>query len=521
LPDSAPKDIGFTPGILFGACEVYVNEVLIGRHGQIDLGYCEPFNPTPHFRVPNDVLRSGRNVLAIRCSYGGMVGGKPRLADLDVIEAAKLRLHAVSWLLSGGALAVLTVFSALGLVLIVKGERDPANLWFLISQITLATMAALFMVESPTAFTWAWIVGASLHTPSFFVLCSKLLGFPISRWLWLVLSPLILVPPIGLIDPNLWNVFQPTFLRVAALTSTLVAFGLGGLYLVIQCIAALRRGIPAAAPTTGGIAVIALYGILGEGGLLFRFGISDTWIQFYGPAATILFVLAVSLAMLRHYAEARLRASELSEKVLSAQEDERKRLSRELHDGVAQSLQAVKLKAQLLQHRSEKAHSSQAAGEIAHDIGTTIDELRMAARDLRPEFLEDVPLPAAFKWYADHFESQIVVTIECVGQLPGFSARTKDNLYRVFQEALINSLRHGEATRIETRIESDQQGVILSMTDNGRGDQKDPSDQRGMGLASMAERIGILGGEFSASDRTDGPGFQVIAKLPRRELEIG
>ncbi|MEW6584639.1 MAG: PAS domain S-box protein [Nitrospirota bacterium] len=209
----------------------------------------------------------------------------------------------------------------------------------------------------------------------------------------------------------------------------------------------------------------------------------------------------------RARAEESLRASEerlryLTTQLMTAQEQERRRLSRELHDELGQALSLMKLRVRYMrQHlREDQQALSEEAGNLLTYIDDVIENVRRLSRDLSPSILEDLGLTAAirrlisgFAKHNDHIHVDSDITdIDNI-----FSREAQINIYRIIQEAITNVERHAQADRMHLTVLKDDQIVSFLVEDNGKGfEQHETADKvdRGMGLIGMRERAWMLGG---------------------------
>ena len=190
----------------------------------------------------------------------------------------------------------------------------------------------------------------------------------------------------------------------------------------------------------------------------------------------------------------------LSTRMVEQHEDERRRLSRELHDETAQVFSAVKMELGVLR---EKVQPAQAAklDQVLDLIDTGIHSIRNVTNDLRPSLLDDLGLlPALRSLVADFAErSGIRAALAAPTTMPPLSREAELALFRALQEALSNVLRHADARSVDIGISVDAGGVRLEVSDDGRGLPQEMSPDRlevagHMGLAGMRERITALGG---------------------------
>lgn len=209
--------------------------------------------------------------------------------------------------------------------------------------------------------------------------------------------------------------------------------------------------------------------------------------------------------------------------VLRAQEEERKRLSRELHDDTSQSML-------LLIHRLD-ALASDPANQISESVQEqltelhgllveTLDGIRRYAQELRPAILDDMGLIAALEWLAENInrEGDTKVIVEVSGGGQELSIEAKLVLFRIAQEALSNVKRHSGATQATVSLKYEEGKITLTVADNGKGFELPPrlSDMANLGklgLTGMEERAKLLGGALLVQSKP-GEGTIVAAELP-------
>ncbi len=212
----------------------------------------------------------------------------------------------------------------------------------------------------------------------------------------------------------------------------------------------------------------------------------------------------------------------LTRRLIGAQEEERLRLARELHDEAAQSLTSLLVRLRLLEH----AHTPEEAQARVHDLreltASALEDVRRVSLDLRPTILDDLGLGPALEWRVDEFnkEGSTQGAVVVRGMEARMARDTELALYRVGQEALSNVHRHASATRVEVDLTRTNDVVTLAVRDNGIG--FDPSSVRGsnaatrgcaMGLLGMRERMAIIGGAL-VIESTPGAGSLILATVP-------
>ncbi|WP_083938365.1 sensor histidine kinase [Algicola sagamiensis] len=203
---------------------------------------------------------------------------------------------------------------------------------------------------------------------------------------------------------------------------------------------------------------------------------------------------------------------ELSRKLLLAYEDERKRLARELHDGIGPSLLCIKLELQQLQV-IKQVNLQPVIGHIAN----TVDDLRAMTKGLRPAFCEGLPLTDMLMEYNHYFESISGMSIQCTIQLPCILPdNVEEHLFRIYQEALNNCSKHAKSSEIYISLSHCGQRLLMTIRDNGEGiEEYRLKEVQGLGMFTMKERAALLGGEFSfTSQPTIGSTIRVEIPLP-------
>ncbi|HOG48765.1 MAG TPA: histidine kinase, partial [Anaerolineae bacterium] len=233
--------------------------------------------------------------------------------------------------------------------------------------------------------------------------------------------------------------------------------------------------------------------------------------------------LAISNARLYHALQHEQRACEgLLAKVISAQEDERKRIARELHDETSQNLNALILSLDralaAVRAQSPKAEEHLAAGK---DIAAgALESVHRLVSDLRPSLLDDLGLVPAINWYGEERLKPhgIAMSMQCRGMDIRLPAAVETALFRIAQEAITNIARHSGATEVQVTLQMSDGRVRLVVEDNGRGFDVAAvaavkHSGRGLGLRGMQERAVILGGECQIRSRPGG-GTVISVEVP-------
>jgi len=237
--------------------------------------------------------------------------------------------------------------------------------------------------------------------------------------------------------------------------------------------------------------------------------------------------LSIENARLHQQAQEREKLlGDLLHQAVGAQEAERQRIARELHDAIGQSLTAIALGLRGTEAILDKDPSVAAGhiGELRSFSTNALDELRQIIADLRPSQLDDLGLVAALQWYVREFEKryplQIHFTVE--GSPIRLPAEYETVLFRIAQEALTNVAKHANASHATVKLEIYPTQVCISVWDNGRGFDREQvlqSPHTGWGLLGVQERTALLGGEYEI-DSAIGRGTHIQVRVPlMRETE--
>jgi two-component system, NarL family, sensor kinase len=240
-------------------------------------------------------------------------------------------------------------------------------------------------------------------------------------------------------------------------------------------------------------------------------------------AASILVItitgLLLNLSELR-VADAKLKV--LAQRVVRSQEEERARLSRDLHDGISQELVSIKLQveagiAKLADVQADSARPSFDRAEI--QLNHVLGEVRRISHGLRPAILDDLGLAAALDHLAQEFGSDSGLKTEFIakGSTDGLSPASNTVLFRIAQEALTNIKRHANASTVQIHLIGLSKQVEMRIIDDGHGfavARVDVHPKHGIGLRNMHERVESVDGRLSLVS-IEGQGTRVIAVLPR------
>jgi signal transduction histidine kinase len=236
-------------------------------------------------------------------------------------------------------------------------------------------------------------------------------------------------------------------------------------------------------------------------------------------AFTIFHILKLEGEVQRRLAEsvhAQASLQELSARLVRAQEEERRALSRELHDEVAQAFSAVLMEAENLLDLNPAPELRAHLDSIRGVAEKGMNEIRNMALLLRPSMLDDFGLLPALEWQAREIGKRTGLRVQVASEMSGeLPEEHKTCVYRVVQEALNNCAQHAQANSVQVRVRHADEQILVTVQDDGSG--FDPARVRGLGLLGMEERVRHLGGSFEIDSRP-GRGTLLRVTLPRRDV---
>ena len=214
-------------------------------------------------------------------------------------------------------------------------------------------------------------------------------------------------------------------------------------------------------------------------------------------------------------------ARRLSGRILSLQDDERRRIARELHDSLGQYLVSLKVNLDLLSPTASEPRQRALISECLNAVEECLSDTRTISHLLHPPLLDEAGFASAARWYCEGFaeRSGIQVDLDIPSELRRLDREVETTLFRILQEGLTNVHRHSGGSKVGIALELDAEQVHLKIRDDGKGIEKDrlerlseDDSEAGVGLAGMRERVRELGGSFAIGSAN--PGTTIVITIP-------
>ena len=208
-------------------------------------------------------------------------------------------------------------------------------------------------------------------------------------------------------------------------------------------------------------------------------------------------------------------AGDALRRVVEAQELERRRLARELHDQTGQELTSVLLGLKAVEEATNDAERYEALRSVREQVVETLHDVRRLAVELRPKALDDFGLVPALERLRDTFVEQTGMRVDLESQIrERLPTDVETALYRIVQEALTNIVKHAQARAVSIVLDQSPRAVTAVIEDDGRGFTPDHG-REGLGLLGMGERLALLGGRLKI-ESSPGAGTTIVAEVPSR-----
>jgi two-component system, NarL family, sensor histidine kinase DegS len=238
-----------------------------------------------------------------------------------------------------------------------------------------------------------------------------------------------------------------------------------------------------------------------------------------GQITVVLDYLNSDFRQVGEFIEGAKQKQEFGLKIIEAQEEERKRLSREIHDGPAQTLAHAILRSDFIEKVLKERGIEAAIAEIRDFkkmVRSALYEVRRIIYDLRPMALDDLGLIPTLRKYLQTIEDynrEITVSFVHIGEEVRLPARMEVAVFRLVQESVQNALKHAEATEIQVRTEMNNNQLLVMVKDNGKGFDTTVKKENAFGLIGMKERVELLQGTLTIRSKI-GFGTTIFIRIP-------
>ncbi|PIV49315.1 MAG: histidine kinase, partial [Flavobacteriaceae bacterium CG02_land_8_20_14_3_00_34_13] len=211
----------------------------------------------------------------------------------------------------------------------------------------------------------------------------------------------------------------------------------------------------------------------------------------------------------KHILDVNEKLRNLSAHLQNAREEERITIAREIHDELGQQLTGIKFDVSWLKNKTATLYpeGAERIARLINNINLTINQVRKIAKKLRPGVLDDLGLEAAMEWFVQQFEEQsgILCTLETKNTVSRYNKEVNTTMYRIFQEAMTNVMRHSKATKVDILLFEENKHLVLEILDNGKGiTESEESNNLSLGITGMKERATMLNGSFLLKKRKGG-----------------
>ncbi|GEL04478.1 sensor histidine kinase [Rummeliibacillus stabekisii] len=233
----------------------------------------------------------------------------------------------------------------------------------------------------------------------------------------------------------------------------------------------------------------------------------------------VLNYLTVDLKSIRPALENAKMREDYTMKIIEATEEERKRISREIHDGPAQMLANVLLRTDIINRTYQERGIEKALLEIVELKGMVRDalhEVRRIIYDLRPMALDDLGIVPTLKKYlssVEEYHQGTKVYFQSIGEQTRLDSKYEVAIFRLVQECVNNAIQHGKSHQVWVKLESCKDFINISIKDDGIGFNPQTTKQNSFGLIGMKERVDLLGGEMNL-DSVEKQGTRIMFKIP-------
>lgn len=506
----APADDGGALGVLLGrifnADQTFFNGVPIGSEGRLGEQVVEAHYKTRAYRIPPDAVRHGEdNVLAVRVIHtryaAGLVTGPIRVGDYAMLSMEAEATDSNIKVFQGMVLGLFLVILLFSCSLYLNGLRDKNNLYFSLLLVAISVVTcldSLFFYDLGLKTPAVQRLIYALYCLVPILLMLFVVTFVQGRllvWEKLIITVMACLAVLFLVPPsNLDTVLPGLTLDQTGLIKT---SGAGALMLELFMIGrglwAAHRGLKGGIMIAVAASMPLIYGLLSQ---------QPQFIAGADPVliGSMLMTLLFLFALARRHLDMTQRLQALTQHMTNIQAMERQRLSRDLHDSLGQNLASFQLNLKMANKDLKHPLLTGMLSEVSSSIKCLDDTLQ----GLRLTELAHGTLCTAIERHCRQVQSNTGLDIQLRTHCPGpMSAKLKENLFRIFQEALNNCVKYARAGRVKVEVCKHGNHLELKVADDGEGFDPKLLPNDGLGMLTMRERTHLIGGQL---DVNSGPG---------------
>jgi len=519
------ENLGVFLGRIGDSDEVYLNGMKIGGEGVVGAAFVEAADVERLYRIPQGLMKyDEENLLAVRVMNtfvrGGIFESSIRIGDYDDLYREKIRNESARRQIQLTYFLIIQLFVIFVILRYMAGVKEKEYVAFAIfvflAGFYWAFHSLIFYesgLKSPQVQQFIYVVRSLVPISIAVFMATAFRDWP--PLFIRTISALTVVVLLG----DLFLLHNPAWLRTIDFVWSVICVGnvVGAIYLSVR---AYQRKVPESTPLIIGVVVMG-FTVISE--VLAWQGVMDVGSYYFtaGVEFGVLFwIFCAAYSMDMRFARSLKTMRAFSQRIISAHDEERRRIAYDLHDGLGQSLLALKLKIQMFMANRGKRdpQTGREMADVLSDVTDTIGELRQISRDLRPSLPDKMSVEEVLKWYGRRVERQtgLKVFFES-GVSVGEADRTvKEHLYRICQEAVNNCCRHSGADTLRISLQRRNTMIALTLADNGRGFVREQvQDDGGLGLQTMQERAEMLGGTCVIKSSPE-MGTQILVEVPAR-----
>ncbi len=502
------ENLSFILGKVKTFCKVYFNNILVLQVGKIGKNFMEGTKKPIFFTVPDRLIEKENKILIEVMSSDvtiGLYSGPFLFGNFKEIFEIKTDLENNTKYFELFAIGILFLIVAFCIFIYLNGIKDKEYSSFGLFVFTylvyfLFDSLLFYNLEFKYPIIQKFGISMFLILPVFIMnFFSNTINFRLSNFIKALNFILIFLSIFFFFSKN--TIEFITILKIIWLTLAVIYV----FRIFYLCFKNLKTyDLPEFPPVIIGLLILCLSGI---NDLL---GLTNSDIFDYGM---IIFILFITYALTVRFARINYELRRFSSELIKIRDEERKRLGQELHDGLGQVLVALKLNLQMFLTGKDKFFK-----KIIDEVGYAINELKNICESLRPAILENLGIVSAIKHFLEKNSNNFKYKFDYDKDLE-LKKEIEENIFRIFQECLNNTLKHSKANFIKVSLKKEKDRIKFYFSDNGKGLSNEAfSKSKGLGLLSIKERCGIMNARLIINSRKNN-GLEIIIYIPYYEKD--